>query len=88
MATTPASARIATLYRMVLPDHVCPFGVASLELLKREGYEVEDRRLTSRDETDALKSKLGVSTTPQAFIGERRIGGYDDLRRHFGVTDG
>jgi hypothetical protein len=26
-----------------------------------------------------------VATTPQAFIGGRRIGGYDDLRRHFGL---
>jgi glutaredoxin-related protein len=25
-----------------------------------------------------------VETTPQAFIGGERIGGYDDLREHFG----
>ncbi len=28
-------ARTATLYRMVMPDHVCPFGRRSLDLLQR-----------------------------------------------------
>jgi glutaredoxin len=73
------------LYRMVLPDHVCPFGVASLELLKGKGLEVDDRPLRTREETEALKDELGVDTTPQTFIDGRRIGGYDDLRRHFGL---
>src|SRR5690349_20998166 len=50
----------ALLYRMVLPDHVCPFGVASLELLQREGFEVDDHQLKTREETEALKEKLGV----------------------------
>lgn len=75
------SAKRATLYRMVLPDHVCPFGVKSLELLHSFGYEVEDRQLTSREETDAFKAEHGVPTTPQAFIDGERVGGYDDLSR-------
>ncbi len=29
-------------------------------------------------------AKHDVKTTPQTFIGGKRIGGYDDLRRHFG----
>jgi hypothetical protein len=45
---------------------------------------VEDHWLTSRAETDAFKADHEVKTTPQAFIDGRRIGGYDDLRRHFG----
>ena len=80
MSTNPPQSRkTAVLHRMVLPDHVCPFGVASLELLQREGFEVEDHQLTSRAETEALKSKLGVATTPQTFIDGQRIGGYDEL---------
>lgn len=71
----------ATLYRMVLPDHVCPYGVKSLELLQSSGYEVEDRQLTTREETDAFKAEHGVPTTPQAFIDGERVGGYDDLSR-------
>ena len=84
MATQSPDARTATLYRMVLPDHVCPFGVASLELLQREGFQVEDRHLTTRDETDALKNKLGVATTPQTFIDDQRVGGYDELVTYLG----
>ena len=71
---------------MVLPEHTCPFGVAALELLQREGFEVEDHTLTSRQEVDAFEAKLGVRTTPQIFIDGQRVGGYDDLRRHFGVN--
>lgn len=74
----------ARLYRMVMPDHRCPYGLKSKDLLEREGYEVEDHHLTTRDETDAFKREHGVKTTPQTFIGDERIGGYDDLRVHFG----
>lgn len=68
---------------MVLPDHVCPYGVASLELLQRQGFEVDDRQLKTRDETEALKNELGVATTPQTFIDGKRIGGYDELVDYF-----
>ena len=81
------SAKQATLYRMVMDKHICPFGLKSLDLLKREGYEVEDKWLTSREQTDAFKDKHDVETTPQTFINETRIGGYDALRQHFGKKD-
>lgn len=74
----------ATLYRMVTPEHICPFGLKSLDLLKRKGYEVDDRHLEDRAQTDAFKQQHGVKTTPQAFIDGKRIGGYDDLRRFLG----
>jgi glutaredoxin len=78
------TARTATLYRMVMPAHTCPYGLKALHLLRSEGYEVDDRWLETRGDTDAFKAKHGVKTTPQAFIDGKRIGGYDDLRRHFG----
>lgn len=74
----------ASIYRMVMPKHTCPYGVKSLYLLKKHGYEVADNHLTTRAETDAFKAKHGVETTPQVFIGEQRIGGHTDLRKHFG----
>ena len=74
----------ATLYRMVMPGHVCPYGQKSLWLLRRKGYAVDDRYLTTREQTDAFKAEHGVKTTPQTFINGQRIGGWDDLRRHFG----
>jgi glutaredoxin len=70
---------------MVLADHVCPYGVKALELLKRHGFDVEDHHLTTRAETDAFKAEHGVKTTPQIFIGGERVGGYDDLRRRLGM---
>jgi len=69
----------ATLYRMVLPDHTCPFGVRAKELLEQNGYEVDDRVLKTREEVDAVKEEFDVSTTPLVFVGEERIGGSDDL---------
>lgn len=77
--------RSAKLYRMVMPDHLCPFGLKAKNLLERRGYHVEDHHLTTRAETEALKDELGVKTTPQVFIDHARIGGYDDLRRYFGL---
>ncbi|MBL0933334.1 MAG: glutaredoxin [Rhizobiaceae bacterium] len=74
----------AVLYRMVMPGHTCPYGLKSKALLERQGFTVEDHHLKTREETDAFKQAHRVKTTPQTFIGEARIGGYDDLRAHFG----
>ena len=79
-----ALAKKAVLYRMVMKDHVCPWGLKSLHLLESKGYRVEDRHLTTREAIDAFKAKHGVATTPQVFINGERVGGYDDLRRFFG----
>ena len=84
MANHPAATKKAVLYRMVMPDHTCPYGLKAKDLLKRSGYEVEDHHLTSREETEAFKAKHDVPTTPQVFIGGKRVGGYDDLRRFLG----
>jgi len=69
---------------MVMEDHVCPYGLKAKDLLEREGYEVVDHRLESRDATDAFKARHEVDTTPQIFIAGERIGGYDKLREHLG----
>ena len=78
--------RNATLYRMATEDHLCPFGLKSLDLLEREGFEVEDNRLTTKVETEAFKAEHGVKTTPQTFIDGERVGGYEALRRHLGKS--
>jgi glutaredoxin len=74
----------ATLYRMVMPGHVCPYGLKSKHQLERHGYRVDDRWLTTREAVDAFKAEHGVKTTPQTFIQGKRIGGNDDLARFFG----
>ena len=75
----------AILYRMVLPDHICPYGVKAKQLLESRGFAVDDRPLTTRAATDAFKAEHGVKTTPLIFIDGVRIGGHDDLRRHLGL---
>lgn len=72
----------AVLYRMVLPDHVCPFGVRARDLLQERGYTIDDRVLSSRVEVDDAKARFGVATTPVVFIGDRQIGGADALERY------
>ena len=83
----PASkARRAVIYRMMTREHVCPWGLKALDLLRRRGFEVEDHPLTTREATDAFKAEHGVTTTPQIWIDGRRIGGHDDLRRDLGLA--
>lgn len=81
---TSQQAKKAVLYRIVMDKHLCPYGLKSKDLLERQGFEVEDHHLTTREETDAFKEQHGVETTPQTFINGERIGGYDALREHFG----
>lgn len=82
------TGKTATLYRMDMADHTCPYGLKSRHLLRSKGYSVEDHRLTSREETDAFKAEHGVKTTPQTFIDGQRIGGYEALREYFGQSTG
>ena len=76
------AGRKATLYRMVLPDHTCPFGVRAKKMLEENGFEIEEHILESREDVDAFKDEHGVATTPQVFIDGERIGGSDDLARY------
>lgn len=78
-------SKTATLYRMVMPDHTCPYGLKARHRLKRQGYAIDEHLLTTRTATDAFKAEHSVKTTPQTFIDGKRIGGYDDLRRFFGL---
>lgn len=68
-----------------MPGHICPYGLKSLHLLGRKGYDVDDHWLRSREQTDAFKAEHDVETTPQIFIAGERVGGYQDLRRRFGL---
>lgn len=78
------ASRKAVLYRMVTPEHTCPYGLKAKDLLERQGFEVEDHLLTDRAQTDRFKAEHQVKSTPQTFINGERVGGFDDLQRHFG----
>ena len=75
-------ARKATLYRMVLPDHTCPFGVRAKAMLEQAGFEVDDQVLDTREDVDAFQEEHDVETTPQVFIDGERIGGSDALEEY------
>ena len=77
----------ATLVRMVLPDHVCPFGVRAKQLLEGNGFEVDDRILGSREEVERFKAEHDVDTTPQIFILGECIGGCDALEQYLAEAD-
>ncbi|MCB1743375.1 MAG: glutaredoxin [Gammaproteobacteria bacterium] len=87
MKSRTEASRGATLYRMVMEDHVCPYGLKAKDLLERHGFEVDDHWLETRAETDAFQEELEVRTTPQIFIGDERIGGYDELREHLSQSN-
>ena len=53
-ATTHHTAQV---YRMKTAEHMCPFGLKTVDLLKRKGYAVDDHTLTSREEIDAFKEQ-------------------------------
>lgn len=66
---------------VVYSKEVCPYCVSAKNLLKRKGAEFTEIKVTDdkiRDEM--IKKSGGRMTVPQIFIGERHIGGYDDLR--------
>ena len=71
--------REATLYRMKLSDHECPYGLLAKRMLEDAGFAIEEHLLITRDEVDAFQTEEGVSTTPQIFIDGKRIGGSEEL---------
>lgn len=80
-----STEKTATVYRMVMPKHQCPHGLKTRDLLQRSGFRVIDKKLTDRASTDVFKAEHGVSSTPQVFIEDKRIGGYEDTRQHLGL---
>jgi glutaredoxin len=70
------------MYRMVLSDHVCPFGLLAKRMLDDAGLSFDDRLLTSREDVDAFKAEHDVATTPQIFIDDERIGGSEELAHY------
>jgi glutaredoxin 3 len=60
---------------------VCPYCVRAEQLLKARGVDaIEKIRVDLQPELRAaMTEKTGRRTVPQIYIGERHVGGYDDL---------
>jgi glutaredoxin len=83
--TTTQKITSVKLYRMSTPDHECPWGLRAIELLNSKGIVFEDIKLRSPEEVQTFKLQHEVTTTPQIFFGEERIGGYTDLAKYLEV---
>lgn len=60
---------------------VCPYCQRAEMLLKQRGVtEIEKIRIDlDPAQRDAMMQKTGRRTVPQIYIGERHVGGFDDL---------
>ncbi len=60
---------------------VCPYCVRAENLLKKRGVtEIEKIRIDLLPEQrDIMVAKTGRRTVPQIYIGERHVGGFDDM---------
>jgi len=58
----------------------CPYCVRAERLLTAKGVSIDKIRVDDRPEEFTRMVELtGRNTVPQIFIGERHVGGYDDL---------
>jgi len=58
----------------------CPFCMRAEDLLRRKGAEIEKVRVDlDPAKRQEMMSLTGRRTVPQIFIGERHVGGCDDL---------
>ncbi len=58
----------------------CPYCVRAKHLLGRKSVAYEEIPVDGRDDLRAwLVESTGRRTVPQVFVGERPLGGYDDL---------
>jgi len=73
---------------MVTSDHLCPWGIKAWDLLKRNGFDVDDRHIESMDANKQYKEEHGVDKTPQIYIEDKHIGDYEQLREHLGPGSG
>jgi len=60
---------------------VCPFCIMAERLLKSKGVaQIEKIRVDLQPERrDEMIERTGRRTVPQIYVGERHVGGYDDL---------
>ncbi len=58
---------------------ICPYCIAAKELLRRKGIDFREIDVSDDAEFDALIRRTGWKTVPQIFIGNRMIGGYQEL---------
>ena len=60
----------------------CPFCIRARELLSTKGVAYEEIAVDGdRDKRQEMMARSGRRTVPQIWIGDRHVGGFDDLWR-------
>lgn len=61
---------------------ICPYCVRAKHLLQRKGVEFNEIRVDhDHDQMQHMMNITGRHTVPQIFIGDRHVGGFDDMAR-------
>jgi glutaredoxin 3 len=59
---------------------VCPFCVMAERLLKSKGVDIEKVRVDlDPPRRQEMMERTGRRTVPQIYVGEKHVGGYDEL---------
>ena len=60
---------------------VCPYCVRAEQLLKARGVDQIEKVRVDLDpaQREQMMARTGRRTVPQIYIGDRHVGGYDDL---------
>jgi glutaredoxin 3 len=59
---------------------VCPFCLMAERLLRAKGADIEKVRVDLEPERrQEMMTRTGRRTVPQIYVGDRHVGGYDDL---------
>jgi len=65
----------------VYSTQVCPYCERAKMLLKRKGVDFTEIRVdTDPEARKTMETESGRRTVPQIFIGERHVGGFDELQ--------
>ena len=66
---------------LMYSNRVCPYCVMAEKLLQKKGVQNLQKVLIDLDPSkrEEMMTRTGRRTVPQIYIGERHIGGYDDL---------
>lgn len=64
----------------IYTTRLCPYCIAAKRLLKKKGVNFTEIDVSNADRrAEMTRRAKGGRTVPQIFIGERHIGGFDDL---------
>lgn len=75
---------------LLYSTRICPFCVMAKRLLRAKGVDYEEVLVDQDDRRRTeMMQRSGRRTVPQIFIGERHVGGFDDLAalEHQGQLD-